>query len=146
MFFTFFTKALVAWERSNPRESIRLTRVSPEGDAPVAWLLVIAIVSSTVVIFLRSQLTRQVDIFLFPLIAAYFESRIYGVRPPDYVSFWRRLFGRKSAVVGDELPAGTAVQLEHIRKVYKGGFMGLIGRKKDVVAIEDLSFSVPKVS
>jgi hypothetical protein len=38
------------------------------------------------------------------------------------------------------------VSLEHIRKVYKGGFMGLIKRKKDVVAIEDLSFSVPKVS
>lgn len=38
------------------------------------------------------------------------------------------------------------MKLEHIRKVYKGGFMGLVKRKKDVIAIEDLSFSVPKVS
>lgn len=44
MFFTFFTKGLVAWERANPRPVMRLNRVSPEGDAPIAWLLIIAIV------------------------------------------------------------------------------------------------------
>lgn len=88
----------------------------------------------------------KVDIFLFPLIAAYVEAKIYGVRPPDYVSFWKRIFRRKSTDIDEPLAPGTAVSLEHIRKVYKGGFMGLIKRKKDVVAIEDLSFSVPKVS
>lgn len=46
MFFTFYTKALVGWERSNPREPMRLNRVGPEGDAPIAYLLIIAIVSA----------------------------------------------------------------------------------------------------
>jgi hypothetical protein len=69
------------------------------------------------------------------------EAKIYGVRPPDYVGFWRRLFRRGAKMQEEALPAGIAVKLENIRKVYKG----LIRRKKDVIAIEDLSFSVPKV-
>lgn len=37
------------------------------------------------------------------------------------------------------------MQIRNLRKVYSSKFWG-IGRRKDVLAIEDLSFDVPKVS
>jgi hypothetical protein len=71
---------------------------------------------------------------------------VYGVRPPDFVGFWARLFGKKRPHHEDVMGERTAVKLEHVRKTYSGKFLGLFGRSKSVVAIEDLSFSVPKVS
>lgn len=71
---------------------------------------------------------------------------MYGVRPPDFVGFWARLLGKKRPYHEDVMGERTAVKLEHVRKTYSGKFLGLFGRSKNVVAIEDLSFSVPKVS
>ena len=48
MFFIYYTRALTSWERfgRNPGfNGLNLTRRSPEGDTPIAWLLVVAIVS-----------------------------------------------------------------------------------------------------
>jgi ATP-binding cassette subfamily A (ABC1) protein 3 len=36
------------------------------------------------------------------------------------------------------------VEIEHIRKEYSTKVLGIFGRNKPVVAIEDLSFSIPK--
>lgn len=46
MFFTWFTKSIIGWERSNPLKPMRLNRISPEGDAPIGALLAVAIVSA----------------------------------------------------------------------------------------------------
>lgn len=90
----------------------------------------------------------QIDIFLFPLVATWLESRIYGVRPPEFVGFWSRLFRRRgrSEIPGgpdDVLSADTAVKLDHLSKTYNTKTLGLFGGKS-VTAIEDLSFQVPK--
>ena len=87
------------------------------------------------------------DIFLFPLISAYLEHKLYGVRSPDYVGHVRRFFRRGALAdsASAPLPDGVAVEVENLRKVYSSRKFG-IGKKTDVVAIDDLSFSVPKVS
>jgi hypothetical protein len=87
-----------------------------------------------------------VDIILFPLLATWLESKVYGVRPPDFVHLWAKIFGRKRPKCAEEMAPDAAVQLEDVRKTYSTKFLGFVGRGKDVVAIEDLSFSVPKVS
>jgi len=43
------------------------------------------------------------------------------------------------------LPTGVAVQMDNLRKIYSTKRFGVFGRGKPVVAIEDLTFSVPKV-
>ena len=140
MFYTFFTKGLAAWE--NVPASPNILHRSPRGDAPILGLLVIAIVSSTSCV--RSQTQSQIDIFVFPLLATWLESRVYGVRPPDYISFFRRKVLRKTYPDDRAVPEGSAVEIEHIRKEYPTKLLGIFGRKKPVVAIEDLSFSIPK--
>ena len=69
---------------------------------------------------------------------------MYGVRPPDYISFFRRKVLRKGYPEDQKLPDGTAVQIDHVRKEYSTKFLGVFGWKKPVIAIEDLSFSIPK--
>lgn len=91
----------------------------------------------------------QIDIFLFPLISAWVEHKLYGVRSPDYVGHIRRFFRRSSKTTSGSdglppLPDGVAVQVENLRKVYSSRKSG-VGKKTEVVAIDDLSFTVPKV-
>lgn len=44
------------------------------------------------------------------------------------------------------MPEGAAVRVTNLKKLYNTKTLGFIGRNKDVTAIEDLSFDVPKVS
>jgi ABC-type glutathione transport system ATPase component len=57
----------------------------------------------------------------------------------------RRLFG-KGGDIGSDVPEGAAVRVTNLKKLYNTKTLGFIGRNKDVTAIEDLSFDVPKVS
>jgi hypothetical protein len=57
----------------------------------------------------------------------------------------RRLFG-KGGDIGTDVPEGAAVRVTNLKKLYNTKTLGFIGRNKDVTAIEDLSFDVPKVS
>jgi ABC-type glutathione transport system ATPase component len=93
---------------------------------------------------LTTGVNGQIDIFLFPLLATWLESKVYGVHPPDYISFFRRKILRKGYPEDPALSESTAVKIDHIRKEYSTKFLGVFGRKKPVVAIEDLSFSIPK--
>lgn len=161
MFYIYYTRALTSWERFgyNPGfNGLNLRRRSPEGDTPIAWLMIVAIVSSrhsgnqsrrsglARCVRYRSVLMMQIDIFLFPLISAYLEHKLYGVRSPDYIGHVRRFLRRGTAHEEDSaLPEGVAVQVENLRKVYTSRKF-VIGKKVEVVAIDDLSFSVPKVS
>jgi len=51
---------------------------------------------------------------------------------------------RRSYSDDRHVPEGSAVEIDHIRKEYSTKLLGIFGRKKPVVAIEDLSFSIPK--
>lgn len=82
---------------------------------------------------------------MFPLLATWLETKIYGVRPPDSPGWFRRLFG-KGGDFGSDVPEGAAVRVTNLKKLYNTKTLGFIGRNKDVTAIEDLSFDVPKVS
>lgn len=139
MFYTFFTKGLSAWE--NVPASPNILRRSPRGDAPILGLLIIAVVSPALY---RKLADGQIDVFLFPLLATWLESRVYGVRPPDYIGFFRRRVLRRTNPDDRTVPDGSAVEIDHIRKEYSTKMLGIFGRKKPVVAIEDLSFSIPK--
>lgn len=77
------------------------------------------------------------------MLAVWLESKIYGTRTPDYAGFFRSMFNRQtsSAPVKQE---GIAVEVDGLRKEYSTKFLGAFGRQKPIVAIEDLSFSVPK--
>lgn len=142
MYYIFFTKAQCAFEYQ-PRR-VNILQRSPDRDAPILGLLIIAIVrgpSSS-----GTRLTQsKIDIFLFPLLATWLESRIYGVRPPDFVNLWSRMFrrSRRQADSVTELDPNTAIKLEHLSKTYRTKTLGLFGGKT-VTAIEDLSFDVPK--
>jgi ABC-type glutathione transport system ATPase component len=57
----------------------------------------------------------------------------------------RRSFG-KGGDIGSDVPEGAAVRVTNLKKLYNTKTLGFIGRNKDVTAIEDLSFDVPKVS
>jgi hypothetical protein len=57
----------------------------------------------------------------------------------------RRLFG-KGGDIGSDVPEGVAVRVTNLKKLYNTKTLGFIGRNKDVIAIEDLSFDVPKAS
>lgn len=87
----------------------------------------------------------QIDIFLFPLLATWLETKIYGVRPPDQPGWLKRVFG-KGGDIGNDVPEGVAVRVTNLRKLYSTKALGFIGRNKPVTAIEDLSFGVPKAS
>ena len=77
--------------------------------------------------------------------ATWLETKLYGVRDPAYVSPLRRLFRGKRDAMLAALPEGVAVQLANMSKSYSTKRFNVFGRGKPVVAIEDLSFSVPKV-
>lgn len=141
MFYTFFTKALASYE--NIPLTPNILRRSPNGDAPVLALLVVAIVRTRPDTMMEAN--YQIDIFLFPLLATWLETKIYGVRPPDQPGWLRRLFG-KGGDLGNDVPEGAAVRVTNLRKLYSTKALGFIGRNKPVTAIEDLSFDVPKVS
>jgi ABC-type multidrug transport system ATPase subunit len=66
------------------------------------------------------------------------------VRPPDYVGWFRQHILRKPRPIIQDVTAGAAVEIDHIRKEYSTKTLGVFGRGKPVVAIEDLSFSIPK--
>ncbi|ORX35007.1 hypothetical protein BD324DRAFT_633591 [Kockovaella imperatae] len=125
MFYTFFTKNLASFESHSIVPNI--LRRSPQGDAPVLGLLIIAII----------------DIVLYPLLATWLETKVYGVPAPDYVSWWRR---RRSDHQTDStaLPEDVAIAVVNLRKAYSTKRFGVFGRGKPFVAIEDLSFNVPK--
>ncbi|ORY26511.1 hypothetical protein BCR39DRAFT_541062 [Naematelia encephala] len=124
MFYVYFTKALTAWELL--AQGPNLLHRSPRGDPAIIGLLLIAIL----------------DIFLFPLLASYLEDFIYEVRGPESDSRLKRALRRSR--VGENLPDGVAVQLDHLRKKYFTRRGGFLWRGKSVTAIEDLSFTVPK--
>lgn len=138
MFYTFFTKALASFEYKPTSPNI--LRRSPNGDAPIVALMIVAIVRGLDAV----SAYRQIDIFLFPLLALWLESKLYGIRPPDSPGWLRRLFG-KGGHVDEDVPEGVAVKISNLRKEYSTKFLGFLGKKKPVIAIEDLSFSVPKV-
>jgi len=48
--------------------------------------------------------------------------------------------------LGTDVPEGAAVRVTNLKKLYNTKALGFIGRNKDVTAIEDLSFDVPRVS
>lgn len=84
----------------------------------------------------------QIDIFLFPLLAVWLERKIYDSHSARK-SRWG-IFGRKKKTEAAEaLPSEVAVRISHISKTYDTRWYN-IGRKKGVVAIEDLSFDVPR--
>ncbi|KAL1409650.1 hypothetical protein Q8F55_003646 [Vanrija albida] len=122
-FFVFTLKGMASFELA--KRALSITRRSPSRDAPILALLIIAIV----------------DIFLFPLIAVWLERRIYDSHSTRK-SRWG-IFGRKKTAEAEPLPSDVAVRLSHISKTYDTRWYN-IGRKKGVVAIEDLSFDVPR--
>lgn len=69
---------------------------------------------------------------------------MYGVRSPDPQLQRHGIFRRKRDLSLADLPPGIAVQLENIVKLYSTKRFGVFGRGKPVVAIKDLSFSVPR--
>lgn len=85
-----------------------------------------------------------IDIFLFPLLATWLETKVYGIRPPDQPGWLKRMFG-KAGNLDQDVPAGAAVRVTNLRKLYSTKTLGFIGKSQPVTAIEDLSFDVPKV-
>lgn len=73
------------------------------------------------------------------------EQKLYGVRPPGTVGWFRRSILRKGTADNKQMPDHVAVQLEHCRKEYSTKRFGVFGRGKPVIAIEELSFDIPKV-
>ena len=86
----------------------------------------------------------QIDVFLFTLISAWLEHKLYGVRSPDYTGHLRRFFRRGNSAEHDLSPMDedVAVRVDGLRKVYTSRLF-FVGKKTDVVAIDNLSFSVP---
>ena len=138
MAYVFLTKNLTAFEAIDLTPNILHT--SPKTDAPLLVILLMMIVSQSV----QRVTDHQVDIFLFPAVAAWLESGVYGVRPPGYVSWFQRCLRRNKYATGAGLPPDVAVQVDHMRKEYNTKKFGIFGRAKPFVAIDDLSFSVPR--
>ncbi|KAL7420361.1 hypothetical protein Q5752_005331 [Cryptotrichosporon argae] len=124
MFFIFMTKAIVSFELDDVGANILYERL--DGGAPILALLLIALL----------------DIVLFPLLAVWLESRLYGVPPPDGTC--RGLLGPKHGGDQPPLPADVAVQITHLRKTYATRRFNPFSRTPPVVAIDDLSFAVPR--
>ena len=80
---------------------------------------------------------------LYPTLSTWLEAQVYNTRTPDYRGFFRTSWSKEPAEQPTDLDS-NAVEVHHLRKEYSTKLFGLFGKGKPVVAIEDLSFSVPK--
>ncbi|KLT40780.1 P-loop containing nucleoside triphosphate hydrolase protein [Cutaneotrichosporon oleaginosum] len=107
---------------------------SPDGDASAVLLILLGII----------------NIFLWPFIAIIAERAIFGL-PSTHSDKAPGFFGRLSArfkIAGathaGRMAPGTAIHVSHLRKSYDSRRFFFFGRRKSVLAIDDLSFDVPR--
>lgn len=67
------------------------------------------------------------------------ERHYYDARLPGQSRLWIFGIGKKSR--GSPLPENTAISIKNLKKIYRSP---RFSRKKDVIAIEDLSLDIPK--
>lgn len=94
-----------------------IVQKSPDGDAPQIALFCMALVV----------------IVVYPLLALWVEKALFEVS--------KRKSGHAPA--GADVPADIAVRISHLRKEYASRNGRFLGRKRRIVAIEDLSLDIP---
>lgn len=94
-----------------------LIQKSPDGDAPQIALFCMALVV----------------IIVYPLLALWVEKALFEVS--------KKRSGRRPA--GADVPQDVAVRISHLRKEYASRNGRFLGRKRRIVAIEDLSLDIP---
>jgi ATP-binding cassette, subfamily A (ABC1), member 3 len=117
-FFVFAVLALCGYESRDT--SPILSRGDPDNGTRITGLFIIALI----------------DIFLYPLLAYWVENIRYNAKNPD-TGFLSRFKHRETPPVH---PDGAAISVRNLRKTFSAGLFG----GKRVVAIDDLSFTIPK--
>jgi ABC-type multidrug transport system ATPase subunit len=102
-----------------PRRPFSWTSKSPNGDVPVIALVILGLV----------------NIVIWPVIAAYLERALFSL-PSTH--------GPLKKNTHADMPDNVAVRVDHLRKSYDSKRFFFFGKAKSVVAIEDLSFSIPR--
>lgn len=115
-FFVFAIMGICAYERQDM--SPVLSQADPDDGTRIGALFVVALI----------------DIFLYPLLAAWVESIRYNAKNPG-----SGLFGRKK-ITTPAHPDGAAISVRNLRKSFSNAS---IFNRKRMVAIEDLSFTIP---
>lgn len=121
MYIIFSLRTFGSWEI--PPLTLNVAKKSPDGDAPIIALMVVAIVA----------------IFVYPCFAVLVEHLLYDVRPTHGRGWF---FGKR--LDDNALPSSVAVSINHLRKRYASRRYLLFGKKHETVAIEDLSFDIPR--
>lgn len=118
-FFVFTIMGLCAYERQDLKPV--LSQADPDNGNRIGALFVIAII----------------DVVIFPLLAAWVESARYNAKNPDSKSLLS--FGRKKKPAPPH-PNGAAIVVNNLKKTFSNAS---IFKRKRMVAIEDLSFTIP---
>lgn len=114
-FFVFVVLALCGYERNDIPPI--LNQGDPDNGTRITSLFIVAVI----------------DIFLYPVLAYWVENIRYNAKQPNTGLF-------KRAAIDSSHPEGAAISVRNLRKTFSGGLF----RGKRVIAIEDLSFTIPK--
>ncbi|TDL26382.1 P-loop containing nucleoside triphosphate hydrolase protein [Rickenella mellea] len=88
-----------------------------------------------------------INIFLWPFLALLFERFLYDTSEPhghmnSRLRFWRRSISESGDNFSRVPPNGTAISVRNLNKTYKSPWWHR--KKSEIVAISDLTFSIPK--
>lgn len=138
-FYIFVIRAICGFE--NNRIPTNILKPDPDNNLRAIVPIVAAIVCLSRAIFnIKTDTGRsQINIFLWPYLAALLERRIYD--PPNPLG--RTWYGKKkpNPADGATMPPDTAISIQNLGKVFKPA---LFSTKEPVTAVADLSFDVPK--
>jgi ABC-type multidrug transport system ATPase subunit len=130
----FVHRNIASWEVQHLSASFSWTKQSPAGDAPALLLIVFGLV----------------NIVLWPFLAIVLDRAIFGLpsthsdKEPGLVNRLLARFTIAGATHAGRMDPRTAIHVSHLRKSYDSRRFFFFGRRKSVLAIEDLSFDVPR--